>query len=193
MPSPISLTLPRVKGPVFALNAPTLEHGIAAAKESPRRRIILQIHRSDTEGVQRMLNFMCRGSYARPHCHPAPENIESVAILKGSVGVLIFEPDGAVQSRYRLDAGVASASLIDIEHGVWHTILPLTEDAVILEIKRGPYCAATDKTFATWAPAEGSEGSEDYLRMLADNFEGSSEGISRQPVAPSGVEPEFKV
>ena len=46
------------------LDALTIERGIRAANESPRRRIIMQLHRSDTEGVQRMLNFMQRGSYA---------------------------------------------------------------------------------------------------------------------------------
>ena len=96
---------------MFALDSTTIERGIAAAKESPRRRIIMRIHRSDTEGVQRMLNFMQRGSYARPHCHPSPENIETVAVLKGSIGFLLFEATGTVRSAHRLEAGNPASCL----------------------------------------------------------------------------------
>lgn len=155
---------------MFALDAETIKEGTRAAQESPRRRIIMQLHRSDTEGVQRLLNFMQRGSYARPHCHPAPENIESVAVLQGAVGFVVFEPTGAVRSVHRLEAGNAGSSLVDIEPGVWHTLVPLAADTVILEIKRGPYYAATDKTFADWAPGEDSAAAADYLTWLEAIF-----------------------
>ncbi|MGB8170174.1 MAG: WbuC family cupin fold metalloprotein [Chthoniobacteraceae bacterium] len=170
MPPPYPLTIPRAEGAVFALDAPTLAQGCEAARESPRRRIIMQLHRSDAEAVQRMLNFWQPGSYARPHCHPAPENIESVAVLKGALGFVVFEPSGAVRAAHRLVAGNAASCLVDIEPGVWHTLVPLAEDTVILEIKRGPYDAAADKTFAEWAPAEDSPDAPDYLRRLESIF-----------------------
>jgi cupin fold WbuC family metalloprotein len=159
---------------VFVLDAAMLDRGIAAAAASPRRRIILPIHRSGAEGVQRLLNFMQRGSYARPHCHPAPENIESVTVLKGAIGFLIFEPEtGKVLSAHRLAAGSPEGALIDIEPGVWHTLVPLADDTVVLEIKRGPYCAETDKTFAPWAPEENAPDANRYLKDLEANFVGS--------------------
>jgi cupin fold WbuC family metalloprotein len=127
---------------------------------------MMQVHRSDTEGVQRLLNFMQRGSYARPHCHPAPENVETVCVLQGMVGFVVFDADGAIRSAHRLVAGDAGSSLVDIEPGTWHTVVPLADDTVVLEIKRGPYDAATDKTFAAWAPEEGSEAARGYLRQL---------------------------
>lgn len=171
MPSSFPLTLPGIVGAVFALDAATIERGIAAAKASPRGRIILQLHRSAGEGVQRMLNFMQRNSYARPHCHPLPENIENVAVLKGSVGFIVFEPTGVVRSVHRLDAGNPGSCLVDIEPGVWHTLVPLANDTVILEIKRGPYNAVTDKTFAAWAPEEDSTAAPGYLKQLEAMFE----------------------
>ena len=164
------MALPGAEGAVFALDAATIQRGVNAAKESPRLRIIMPLHRSNTEGVQRMLNFMQRGSYARPHCHPAAENIESVAVLQGAVGFVVFAPEGAVRSAHRLEAGNAASCLVDIEPGVWHTLVPLADDTVILEIKRGPYAAATDKTFATWAPEEGDPASGDYLKNLETLF-----------------------
>jgi len=176
MPSSFPLTLPRAAGSVFALDSTTIAEGVRAAKESPRGRIIMQLHRSDTEGVQRLVNFMQPGSYARPHCHPAPENIETVAVLKGSIGFLIFEPGGAVRSTHRLEAGNAASCLVDIERGVWHTLVPLAEDTVVLEIKRGPYCAETDKMFADWAPQEGTLEGRSYLEALERCF---ADGLPR--------------
>ncbi len=162
--------LPRAEGPAFALDGTAIARGTSAAKESARRRIMMQVHRSDAEGVQRLLNFMQRGSYAQPHCHAAPENIETVAVLKGSVGFLVFAPTGDVQSAHRLVAGDPGACLVDIEPGVWHTLVPLAEDTVVLEIKRGPYDQGRDKTFAAWAPDEGDAAAPDYLRQLETIF-----------------------
>ena len=166
MNSGFALSLPRAEGPVFVLNQATLEHGLEASRKSPRGRIMLPLHRSPTEGVQRLLNFLQRGSYIRPHRHPKPENVENVVVLKGEVIFLIFDAEGRTLSSHRLIAGDPTASLIDIEQGVWHTLVPLTDDSVILEIKRGPYDAATDKEFASWSPAEGTAEAGDWLKQF---------------------------
>ena len=164
------LALPVVEGPVFVLDSATLERGLKASRESPRRRIMLPVHRSATEGVQRLLNFLQRGSYPRPHYHPAPENIEHVVVVKGVAGFVVFDEHGAVLSAHRLEAGNPAGCLIDIEQGLWHTLVPLADDTVILEIKRGPYCAATDKKFAPWAPEEAASGAVEYLHRLEALF-----------------------
>lgn len=162
--------LPRAEGEAFALTAETVERGAAAARASERQRIMMKVHRSDTEGVQRLLNFMQPGSYAQPHCHPAPENCEVVVALQGVVGFLAFDETGEVRSTHRLIPGDAGSCLVDIQPGVWHTVIPLASDTLVLEIKRGPYNAATDKTFADWAPREGSAGAAAYLRSLEAQF-----------------------
>ncbi len=162
--------LPRAKGSAFTLDTATVTSGAAAARASDRQRIMMQLHRSDTEGVQRLLNFMQPGSYAQPHCHPAPENCEVVVALQGVVGFLVFDEAGAIRAVHRLVPGVAGSCLVDIEPGVWHTVIPLAPDTLVLEIKRGPYNAATDKTFAAWAPREGSADGAGYLRQLESAF-----------------------
>jgi cupin fold WbuC family metalloprotein len=162
--------LPRAAGPVFALDAAMLARGTRAAAESPRGRIMMKVHRSDTEGVQRLLNFMQRGSYAQPHRHPGLEAVETIAVVQGAVGFFAFEADGAVAVARRLAAGDPGSCLVDIEQGVWHTVVPLVDGTVVLEIKRGPYDAATDKIFAAWAPAEGSAEAAGYLCQLEAHF-----------------------
>lgn len=160
------LALPNASGPVFVLDKAQLSCGVAASRESPRGRIVLPVHRTATEGVQRMFNFIQRGSYARPHHHPAVENIETVVCIQGVVGFLTFEADGRIATAHRLQAGDAASCMVDIEPAVWHTVVPIGEDNVILEIKRGPYNAATDKNFAEWAPKEGEPSSAAYLDSL---------------------------
>lgn len=164
------LALPRAEGPVFLLDEATLERGLRASRESPRRRIMLPVQRSATEGVQRLLNFLQRGTYARPHFHPAPEGVEHVVVVKGAIGFLVFDEAGSVKVASRLEAGNPAGCLIDIEQGVWHTLVALADDTVIVEIKRGPYDAATDKIFAAWAPGEGAPEAAAFLRGLEAHF-----------------------
>ena len=161
------LALPDVTGDVFALDAAAIARGTEAARASPRRRIMLRVNRSGTEGVQRLVNFLQSGSYIRPHRHPAPECVENVTVLQGAVVFLIFDPHGALKSSHRLIAGRPDACMVDVEQGVWHTLVPLVDDTVVLEIKRGPYDSATDKQFATWAPAEGTPEAEAWVREMA--------------------------
>jgi cupin fold WbuC family metalloprotein len=156
---------------VFFLDQDSLDRGLKASRESPRRRIMLPVQRASTDVVQRLLNFMQRSSYARPHLHPTPGSIEQVVAVKGAAGFLVFDDQGSVLSAHRLEAGNPAACLIDIEQGLWHTVVPLADDTVLVEIKRGPYDAATDKKFAPWAPEEGAPEAADYLRRLEALFE----------------------
>jgi cupin fold WbuC family metalloprotein len=55
---------------------------------------------------------------------------------------------------------------IDIQPGVWHTILPRTERVVCFEVKPGPWLPSTDKEFAAWAPAENDQGAAEYCKAL---------------------------
>jgi cupin fold WbuC family metalloprotein len=159
---------PNVTGDVFTLDEATLRTGCAEAAASPRRRIILPLHRTQDALVQRMLNFLQPGTYIQPHLHPLPHAMETIQVLRGALGFLIFEADGSIKSRHLLNAD--GLGLIDIESNVWHGFVVLEPDTVILEIKRGPYDPAHDKVFATWAPREGEAGTEAALAGWAEVF-----------------------
>jgi len=49
-------------------------------------------------------------------------------------------------------------------------MVALAPDTVILEIKKGPYSAMSDKDFASWAPEEGAQGFEDVVRRIEGMF-----------------------
>lgn len=162
---PYPVSLPPAEGPVFQLTEDLLDRGCRAARESPRRRIIFPIHRSPEARVQRMLNFMQPGTYVVPHRHPLDHAIETVQVIRGALGFLIFDEGGGLVSTHRLSAETGVA-LLDIEPGIWHGMVVLEADTVLLEIKRGPYDPATDKEFAPWAPGE--EAGEDAAELMAE-------------------------
>lgn len=156
---------------MVALDAALLARGVEASRTSPRRRMMVPLQRRP-EGVQRMLNFLQPGSYIRPHRHPGPEQVECIAVLQGRIGVLEFSAEGVVRGQWLLEGGRAEASLVDIDAGVWHGLAVLAPDTVILEVKRGPYDAASDKQFPAWAPEEGAPESAPLLREWEGLFRG---------------------
>jgi len=168
--NPNPLSLPGPTGPVFALDETWLQRGLDASRTSPRRRIIIPLQRRP-EGTQRLLNFIQPGSYIRPHCHPLPEHAECITVLRGCLGVMMFSPEGKIEGKWRLEAGRASSCLVDLDHGVWHGIVALAADCVMLEAKRGPYNPLVDKKFAEWAPEEDSAGAGDCLRGFESVFD----------------------
>jgi len=54
----------------------------------------------------------------------------------------------------------------EIAPRVWHCIIPLLPGTVVYEVKDGPYSPIDDKNFANWAPKEGDENCEAYIREL---------------------------
>lgn len=162
-------------GSVLALSAPTdpvnlitaelMQRVIEASRSSPRKRMILPLHKSHDALLHRMLNVFQPGSYVQPHRHLDPPKAESIVVLRGAIHFVAFEADGAVARHYTLEAGTPVFG-VDIEPGVYHTFFALTEDTVLFEVKNGPYAHSNDKDFAAWAPKEGDPEAAAYLEQL---------------------------
>ncbi|MDF7824933.1 WbuC family cupin fold metalloprotein [Pontiellaceae bacterium B12227] len=142
---------------VTELDEKLLSRAVAASRKSPRKRMILPLHKQAGALLQRMLNAIQPGSYIRPHRH-GEERGESIIVLKGQLLYHEFHEGGALKKSYKLSAGTG----IDIDGGVWHSFQALEADTVLFEVKPGPYQAETDKEFAAWAPEEFSEEAEAY-------------------------------
>lgn len=164
----MALALPNVTGDTFSLNDEILAAGKQAARESDRKRMILPLHRQQSASVQRMLNFFQPGTYVRPHNHPEDGAIETICVLCGALGFVVYDTEGTALSAHRLSPG--SSGVIDIEPGVWHGMVALEPDTVILEIKQGPYDPHADKSFANWAPDEGAVEAEKCVRDMEKLF-----------------------
>lgn len=149
----------------------------AEAAISPRRRKNRNFHPTDDHPAHRLLNAMQPDSYIAPHRHLDPDKDETLVVLRGLLGLIVFNDAGGVVQTVKVGAaalcvpgnplrGQATASGVDIPHGTWHTAVALEPDTVFLEAKSGPYLAFTEAEKAPWAPAENTVEARVYLASL---------------------------
>ena len=122
------------------------------AKESPRLRMNYNFHRSTDEAVNRLLNVMHRGSYLPVHRHLNPAKSESIVVVRGKVGITIYDDAGTEVESRMVGAGCDTVG-VDIEAGVWHGLVVLEDDTVVFEVKEGPFAPITPDNIASWTPA----------------------------------------
>lgn len=148
----------------------TLSDLSAQAKDSPRLRKNLNFHTNNDAACHRLLNALEPSTYVQPHCHLSPDKEETLIVLAGRIGVLIFHADGSVAERFVLsprenDFGVTIPST------VFHSMVALESGSVFFEAKAGPYVAIADAEKASWAPAETDATSADYLQHMLQYFD----------------------
>ena len=132
---------------------------------SPRQRAHHNLHPTLEDGIQRLCILARRESYFRPHRHPQPERWELFSALKGSAALLTFDESGMVVARVEI-SGEGPVHVVEIPPGAWHALSILEEEAVLLEVKPGPYLPLGDKDFAPWSPEEGSAGASAMTAKL---------------------------
>ena len=137
----------------------------AEARENPRLRKNFNLHSGDYFCCHRLLNAMEPESYIRPHRHLDPAKDESMVMVRGRMGVLVFDDTGNVLNQVIIVAAVAAVA-VDIPHGQFHTVVSLESGTVFFESKAGPYLALTEEEKGGWAPAEGTPEAADYLTQL---------------------------
>ena len=143
------------------------------ARLSPRRRMNYNFHRSTDDPVNRLLNAMHRGSYLPVHRHQSPSRSETCVVLRGSVGVTIYDDAGGVVTHRRVSADGPCCGF-DIEAGVWHGLVVLEDDTVLFEVKRGPYAPITADNLAPWTPdAEDRQAVAEFIKELETEFKRS--------------------
>lgn len=142
-----------------------LDEICAEAQASPRRRKNRNFHATDDHPGHRLLNAMQPDSYIPPHRHLDPNKDETFVVLRGRLGVLVFDDTGKVARILKVGAG-ETAMGVDIAHGTWHTAVALEADTVFREAKAGPYLPITAAEKAPWAPAENMAEAMPYLSAL---------------------------
>jgi len=134
---------------------------VSQANESPRKRSHYNLHNDLNEPVQRLCIALLKGTYVRPHHHPQANKWELMLTLRGQVCLIIFDKNAAIIEKHTLCPGESitpvSLSGVELKPNTWHTVIPLTDNAIILEVKEGPYTPTQESDFASWAPKEGDE------------------------------------
>jgi cupin fold WbuC family metalloprotein len=150
---------------VNPVTAEFLDELVARAAASARRRQHFNLHADPDEPCQRLLNAVWPDSYIRPHQHTDAATPECLLALRGTFALVEFHEDGAIADVELFGEG-ATVIVVQIPPKRWHTVLALTEGAILFEAKSGPYRSESAKCFADWAPPEDDPGRRNYLAGL---------------------------
>lgn len=150
-----------------------LECLIKAAEQSQRLRAHFNLHQSYQDSVQKLFIALKSDSYIRPHRHALDPKEECLIAIRGLMSLVLFSGQGEVDSitlfgseKYAQKNPIAYG--VQIPANTWHTVIPLSDDAIIFEVKDGPFDANIAKEYAPWSPAEGSVNSIKYFQALKE-------------------------
>ncbi|ENZ0175016.1 WbuC family cupin fold metalloprotein [Providencia rettgeri] len=115
-----------------------------SALASPRKRAHLNLHNSFEEKIQRLFISLTKGSYVKPHYHKLPHQWEMFVVMEGIVEVVFYSTSGQEQQRL-LVGERQSCKAIEIHPMEIHSVECISEKALMLEIKEGPFDPATGK------------------------------------------------
>jgi cupin fold WbuC family metalloprotein len=153
---------------VITIDQQQLDRLSDQARENPRLRKNLNIHPNDEFCCHRLLNAMEPDSYIRPHRHLDPVKDETFVLIRGKIGVLMFDEQGSVTEKALLEPdGIV---VLDIPHGRFHAAISLETGSIFFEAKAGPYIPISDAEKAGWAPEDGAPDTSAYLERLKALF-----------------------
>jgi cupin fold WbuC family metalloprotein len=114
-------------------------------------------------------------SYVRPHRHRNDPKVETLFAIRGRFLLVTFNDQGEIEEvipfhseKYQSsnDSGVG----VEIQVGVWHTIIATEPNSILLEVKAGPFNLELSKEPAPWSPAEETEDGQAYLALLKNRI-----------------------
>ena len=138
------------------------------AAASPRQRQHHNFHQME-EPCHRMAVGLQPDTYIPPHRHLSADKAEALLVLKGRLGLLIFNDSGEVLDKRVLEAGGACIG-VDLPPGVFHALVVLEADSILFECKAGPYKPVEEGEQASWAPREGEPDVADYQAWMRSQF-----------------------
>ena len=139
------------------------------AAANPRGRQHHNFHEMD-EPCHRMAVGLQPTTYIPPHRHLSDDKAEGLIVLKGRLGLLIFDDQGNVTDKRVLEAG-GDCLGVDLAPGTYHGLVVLEADSILFECKAGPYRPVGEGEHAHWAPREGEAGVAAYQAWMHAQFE----------------------
>ncbi|MDX5373396.1 MAG: WbuC family cupin fold metalloprotein [Pseudomonadaceae bacterium] len=138
------------------------------AGQSPRQRAHHNLHEM-SEPCHRLAVGLQPDTYIPPHRHLSADKAETLLVLQGRLGLLLFGEDGSLQQTRLLAAGGECVG-VDLAPGQFHALVVLEADSILFECKAGPYRALVEAEQAGWAPREGEPGVAAYLAWMRAQF-----------------------
>ncbi|AYC31734.1 cupin fold metalloprotein, WbuC family [Pseudomonas cavernae] len=150
------------------LDQPLFSELAAQAQANPRGRQHHNFHAME-EPCHRLAVGLQPHTYIAPHRHLSVDKAETLLVLKGRLGLLIFDEAGEVSATRELAAGGECVG-VDLPPGVFHSFVVLEADSLLFECKAGPYRPVGEGEQAPWAPREGEAGAPAYLAWMRSLF-----------------------
>lgn len=127
-----------------------IEQLVSSARSAPLGRARLCLHHGVEDPLHEMIIAFVADSYIPPHRHLG--RTESFHLLQGTVVVVLFNDAGEITQRIRLSAeSVQEPRVYRLQKTVWHTVVVLSQTAVLHEVTSGPFNPTSTET-APWAP-----------------------------------------
>ena len=108
------------------------------AQISEIKRSHFLMHDSHNSPVQRFFMVMLKDSFAAPHYHPLNHQWELVQVIEGAVEFVFYDEQGNAKSSEIIGPSHES-QFIEIDAKEIHSLKCLSERAVLIEIKEGPF------------------------------------------------------
>ncbi len=150
-----------------------LDRLIKGAEKSERLRTHFNVHESYQDATQKIFIALKSDSYIRPHRHTLDPKEECLIAIRGLMSLVLFSDWGEVRSitlfgseKYTEKMSVASG--VQVSANDWHTVISLSEDSILFEVKDGPYDVNFSKEFSNWSPAEDCNSSINYLKKIKE-------------------------
>ena len=104
-------------------------------------------------------------------CYWLDRKIETLLAVKGLFALIQFSDTGAIkavsflcsESHITRDADMYGVEILPNE---WHTLIAMSPNAVLFEVKEGPFVSEAAKEVAPWAPKEDSAEATQYFQSL---------------------------
>lgn len=139
------------------------------AAGNPRGRQHHNFHQME-EPCHRMAVGLQPSTYIPPHRHQSADKAETLVVLRGRLGLLIFDETGQVTDKCVLQAG-GDCLGVDLPAGIYHGLVVLEADSVMFECKAGPFRPVGEGDLAHWAPREGETGVAEYQAWMRAQFD----------------------
>lgn len=120
-----------------------------SARHNGRLREHLNLHMDFEEKVQRLFIAMSKGSYVEPHYHELPHQWEMFVVLEGVVEVVFYNQKGRVIQKILVGENQDCRAL-ELQPFDIHSVECISDKALLLEIKEGPFKPETSKVVANF-------------------------------------------
>ncbi|WP_038876843.1 WbuC family cupin fold metalloprotein [Vibrio jasicida] len=108
------------------------------AQTSSRKRAHHNLHADYGEKVQRLFIALIKGSYVEPHYHELSHQWEMFIVVSGVIRVCQYNFDGSVASELLVGDG-QRVRVIEFLPKDIHSVECLSDKALLLEVKEGPF------------------------------------------------------